>query len=151
MGGWEEEVFTSMLQAARLQERLNKDPKTIEKSYLAAYLYRPTRAEPLYYLAKYYRDQENFEKAYQTAKIGLSIPRPRDILFVDAWVYDYDLEMECSISSYYVGKYEESQTLCKKLLAKSNLPDNVRTTVENNIAFSNAKLAEKLTTEEASK
>lgn len=144
MGGWDQETFCAMLQIGNLQEKLKKDPKIIIKSYLDAYLFRPTRAEPLFYLAKYYRGQKDFEKAYQTAKIGLTIPFPRDILFINSRVYDYDMLFECSISAYWIGKYDESQQMSQQLLAKPDLPENIRKIVEKNLAFANAKLMEKM-------
>lgn len=147
MGGWDQEVFYSKLQIAKLQEKLKMDPHIIEKSYLAAYQYRPIRAEPLCYLARFYRLQNDYEKAYQIAKKGLSIKQPGDNLFVDSSVYQYSLLFECSISSYYVGEYEESQKLCKQLLAMPNLPQNYRESVEGNIVFANTKLDEKAAVE----
>lgn len=133
-----------MLQIGNLQEKLKMDPQVIIKSYLAAYLFRPTRAEPLFHLAKFYRGQKDFEKAYQTAKIGLTIPFPRDILFINSRVYDYDMLFECSISAYWIGKYDESQQMCQQLLAKPDLPENIRKIVEKNLAFANAKLLENI-------
>jgi glycosyltransferase involved in cell wall biosynthesis len=145
MGGyWDQEIFYAMLQIGRVQEFLKMSPETIIKSYYTAFQYRPTRAEPLFYLAQYYRDQKNFEKAYQIATIGMTIPLPKDILFVEKWIYDYDMQMELSISSYWIGKYEESQQHSKQLLTKPNLPQNVRETVEKNLGFANAKILEKL-------
>jgi glycosyltransferase involved in cell wall biosynthesis len=145
MGGyWDQEIFYAMLQIGRMQELLKMSPETIIKSYYTAFQYRPTRAEPLFYLAKYYRDQKNFEKAYQIATIGMTIPLTQDILIVEKWIYDYDMQMEISISSYWIGKYEESQQHSKQLLAKPNLSQNVRETVEKNLGFANAKILEKL-------
>lgn len=140
--GWDQEVFYSLWQIARLQHALDKDPDTITKAYYTAYLYRPSRAEPLCDLAKYYRSQKMYDKAYQIASIGMNIPRPKDVLFVESSPYDYDLELECSVSAYWKGDYETSQRLCKQLLEKQTLPPNVRALVEANLAFSNAKLVE---------
>ena len=144
MEGWDQEVFYAMLQMGRVQEFLKMSPETIIKSYYTAFQFRPTRAEPLFYLAKYYRDRKDFEKAYRIASIGMSIPLPKDILFVEKWIYDYDMQMEVSISSYWMGKYEESQQHSKQLLTKSNLPENVRETVEKNLGFANAKVVDML-------
>lgn len=139
MGGWDQEVFYSLLQMGLLKERLKKDAKS---SYLEAFTYRPTRAEPLYHLARLYRLEEDYQNAYDSAKKGLSIPYPTDILFVDPAVYDHGLLFELSISSYWIGNYEESQKLCQQLLAKPNLPAKTKEMVERNITFANAKLFE---------
>ncbi len=145
MGGWDEEVFCSLLQAAKMQQALKMDPIIFAKSYLAAFQYRQRRAEPLYYLAKYYRTQKDYEKAYSLSTQGMKIPLPKDILFVEKWIYDYGLKTECSVSSYWVGKYEESQRLCKELLADPTLPQEYRKLTEQNIIYANDKIEEKVT------
>ncbi len=140
MGGWDQEVFYAKLEFAKLQQILNKEPETILKGYYDAYHYRPSRAEPLYYLAKYYRNKNDFAAAYLIASIGSNLPLPDDILFVDKWIYDYDMLLELSISAYWIGKYEECQKMSKQLLANSELPQYVRDVVEKNLSFAEAKL-----------
>jgi glycosyltransferase involved in cell wall biosynthesis len=143
MGGWEEEVFYAMLQAARMQELLNYPAEVVLKSYFDAYHFRPKRAEPIYYLAKYYRDKNDFASAYLMTTIGVSIPMPQDMLFVEKWIYDYDMLLEASISSYWVGKYDDSQRFSKLLLSKKDLSDDLKQLVEQNLTFANAKIAER--------
>lgn len=145
MQKWPEEVFYSLWQIARLKEFLGKDPKEIEESYYKAYLYRPTRAEPLYDLARYYRSTDRNDKAYQITSVGKTIPPTTDILFVDAFVYDYGMQLEHSVAAYWIGNYEESQKISQDLLSKTSLPDDIRTLVSNNLGFANAKLIEQQT------
>lgn len=143
MDGWDQEIYYSMLQIARMQEISGAAPEIFMKSYYDAYHYRPSRAEPLYYLAKYYRSKYNFASAYLLTSIGMAIPFPKDILFVDKWVYDYDMEFECSINAYWIGKYEECDRICRNLLTDSSLPQNVREAVERNLGLSEKKIAER--------
>lgn len=143
MGGWDQEVFYSMLQAALLQEKLRAPQEIINKSYYEAYHYRPSRAEPLYYLAKYYRSKNNFASAYLLSSIGMTIPYPKDILFVDKWIYDYDMQFENSINAYWIGKYEECQRISLQLLNNPNLPINIKEIVKKNLDFANQKMIEK--------
>lgn len=144
MGEWDQEIFYSKLQVAHLQEVLKTSPEIFVKSYYDAYHYRPFRAEPLYYLAKYYRSKNDFASAYLLTSIGMTIPFPKDILFIDKWIYDYDMQLECSINAYWIGKYEECQRLSLRLLDIPDLPQNVREAVENNLRFANAKLIERI-------
>ncbi len=60
MGGWNEEIFWSMVQIGLLQQYLGKATEEISSSFTKAYHYRPTRMEPMYHLAKYYRTKENY-------------------------------------------------------------------------------------------
>lgn len=142
MGGWNEEVFYSMLQIAHLQQRLSIPPETFIASYYQAYHYRPKRVEPLYYLSNYYRCKGDYALGYIIASVGQEISKPNDILFVEKWIYDYGLLLELSICAYWIGKYEECKELSQALLAKSDLPANVRDCIEKNLVFALTKLAE---------
>lgn len=142
MGGWDQEVFWAMFQAATLQEALKMPPEKVIEGYYKAYHYRPSRAEPLYRLAAYYRLNNDFPAAYLTSSTGLKVPLPNDILFVENWVYDYGMLFENSIDAYWVGRYDECQQACQKLLANPKLPPALKEQVEKNIAFANAKVLE---------
>lgn len=145
MGGWDQEVFYSLWQIAKMQDYLNKDKDTVVAAYTQAFVYRPTRAEPLNDLTKYYLRQKDFEKAYQVASIGRTIPRPGDLLFVEKTVYDFDMELQYSVAAYWVGKTDECRQACLNLLAKPELPEVVKKLVENNLAFANSKQVEQIT------
>lgn len=144
MGGWDQEVFYSLWQIARMQEYLGKDTDTIVSAYKQAFMYRPTRAEPLNDLAKYYMNHKDFENAYKIASIARTIPRPNDVLFVEKTAYDFDIELEYSVAAYWTGRVEECQKVNLELLARPNLEDPVRKLVENNLAFANKKLVEQM-------
>lgn len=140
LGGWDQELFWSLLQIAILQDILKYPFEEVVKSYYQAFQYRSTRAEPLYYLAKKYGAQDDFAAAYSVSKLAMMIPYPADILFVEKWVYEYGLMLENSIAAYWLGKYAESKALSERILLIQDLPDSVRTCVEKNLAFANEKL-----------
>lgn len=140
LGGWDQEVFWSIFQIAKLKEEQNYPKEEVIQSYVQAFEYRPTRAEPLYHLAQYYRFQKDYLLSYLTAKYGLTLPLSNDILFVESWIYEYGLLLELSISAYWIGQYQESFDACIELLAKKELPQNVKKCVESNLRFSIEKL-----------
>lgn len=143
-GGWQEEVFYSMLDIARLQQQMKEPKEKVIKSYSRAFSYRPTRSEPLYYLANFYRNHDDYELAYQVAKLGSALPPSEDVLFVERWVEDYGLPIELSISAYWTERFQESKDICEGLL-KKNLPDHVKEMVKTNLKFAEGKLrAQKL-------
>jgi glycosyltransferase involved in cell wall biosynthesis len=75
MGGWDEEAYIAMYEAARLAE----DPNAMMKAFKS----RPTRAEPAQWLALYYAKEGDPEKAALWEKVRASIPiPPNDVLFV---------------------------------------------------------------------
>lgn len=142
MGGWDEELFWSMLQIGILQEALNMPDDIIIKSYNRAHKFRPSRIEPIYHLANFLREKkEDFHSGYQVAKIGLAIPQSHDMLFLQQWMHDYGMLLEFSVAAYWVGKYEESHNACKALLAR-DLPPHARSCVQNNLGFATEKLQE---------
>lgn len=126
MGGWQEEVYWSLLQIARLQERLHRDAAVVEQSYLKALNYRPSRQEPRYSLVKIHNRARQFEKSYEMAKIGLQTAPTTDCLFVEKWIDDYGLLFEFAIAAYWTGHYEECKEACDKLLAVKELPQHCR-------------------------
>ncbi|NGX37564.1 MAG: SPBc2 prophage-derived glycosyltransferase SunS [Chlamydiae bacterium] len=140
MGGWDQEVFWSKYQIGVLQEDLKKDPIAIIQSYTEAFQYRPTRAEPLYRLAHFFRDQSNYLMGYLVASHAASLPRPNDILFVETWVYEYGLLMERSVCAYWIEKYAECLKLAREMLLNPHLPANVRECGESNIWWAKSKL-----------
>lgn len=123
MGGWPEEVFWSLLQVARFQEKLHVDPQVIEASYVKAFQYRPSRTEPLYYIMFNARVKGDYQKGYEIGKWAVKIPPVQDTLFVEKWTHDGVL-FEHAICAWWVGKYEECLQACDTLLAKPNLSKN---------------------------
>jgi glycosyltransferase involved in cell wall biosynthesis len=141
MGGWEEEVYFSLHEIAKMQAKLGKDDGVVTDSYLRAYERRPTRAEPLCNLAAHLRDLGRRVAAYPFARVAVEIPRPNDILFVDDTVYRWRALDEFAIASYWTGKFKDAQLANQKLLTGSTLPANERERVERNQAFCRDKLA----------
>ncbi len=142
MGGWDQEIFWSMLQVACLQDWMNMPYETYSTSYLKAYSYRPTRVEPLYHLMFALRHEEEYQEGYEIGEVAIEVPLSKDILFLDNWIYDYGILLEYSICAYWIGKYEECQKISLQILAKPKIPNNVRECVENNLGFANAKILE---------
>ena len=144
-GGWVEEIFESLLQIAIIQENMKMPFEKVVEGYKRAYVNRPTRAEPLYFLARYYRENKKYEQAYQLSKIGMGIPYPeQDILFVSSFVYDWGMKLEVSVNAYWVNRFEESKSLCQELVEKSSLPKDVQNLVRYNLSEVNLKVVEQL-------
>ncbi len=142
MGGWDEEIFWSMVQIGLLEQALQQPPETFLDTFAKAYHHRPTRIEPLYYLASYYRKNKNYPLGYLMASIAVKLPMTKDMLFVQKWMYDYGALLELSVCSYWIGKYDECAQICHQLLASPDLPQYVRSCVEKNLGASNSKLIE---------
>lgn len=144
MGGWDQEVFYSLLEIGRMKEFLDMPSEDVIASYKRAYQYRASRIEPLYYLARHLRLKGDFNSGYLAAKIAQTVPASQDILFVQQWMHDYGVLLELSICAYWIEKYEECQQISLNLLKIKDLPSNVRTCIETNLGFANAKLLEQV-------
>jgi glycosyltransferase involved in cell wall biosynthesis len=101
-GGWFEEVWYSHYMIAQTYLQLG-DAIRFEAWMLRAYQLRPERAEPLYKLAKHFRESSQHYKAYHYAKLGATKPIPSDTLFIEKDVYDGLFEYEMTILDYYVN------------------------------------------------
>lgn len=149
MGGWNEEVFWSMVQIGLLNEKLKKEPELIKKSYSEAFDYRPSRIEPLYRLCFFNRSLGDFKGSYEAALKGLHVKVSSDLLFIEKWIYDYGLLLEYSIAAYWIEKYHEAFLSSQMMLADPNLPQHVRECVERNMYWINLKLEEEKNKEKA--
>ncbi|MGH7289674.1 MAG: tetratricopeptide repeat protein, partial [Myxococcota bacterium] len=100
-GGWAEEVWYAKYMLAQCELRLGNVAEFVRQS-LEAYADRPSRAEPLYALAKHYRIAGDAEVCALFCEAGEAIPYPSDdSLFVEDHVYQSGFREEFSISGYY--------------------------------------------------
>jgi len=140
LGGWEEEVWYSLYEVARMTERLNADADAVLTAYLKAYRNRPQRAEPLYQLARYYREHKEFHLGQLFARHTITIPLPDDLLFLDPSIYTWRCLDEYAVSSYWVGDYAESALACEQLLGSGTIPESERPRILANLNFANNRL-----------
>jgi hypothetical protein len=106
-GGWFEEIWYSHYMIAKCHRELGNIPK-FEEWMLRAYEYRKERAESLYELARYFRQDGQHYKAYQYVVMGQKIPMSTDSLFIETDVYRGLFDYEQSVLDYYVksNRYE---------------------------------------------
>lgn len=135
MGGWEEEVWYSLYQVAALTERLGEPASSVRDAYLEAYAGRPNRAEPLHDLARFHRMRSEFALAHLYAQQAVQIPRPKDLLFVDASVYEWRALDELAVSAYYVNAMEQGRVAIKALLDGKKYPASEHRRMEANREF----------------
>jgi glycosyltransferase involved in cell wall biosynthesis len=134
VGGWDEEVWYSKLSIARCYRALGMEADFIRAS-LEAYNFRPSRAEPLYDLARYYREKDNQQQVgWLFAQAGSKIEKPKDLLFVEEHPYDYGFLEEKSILGAYNDKTKASGFYAAdKLSLMQKVPDVVRETARRNL------------------
>lgn len=144
MGGWEEEIFWAKLQSALILEKLGLPEKVVREALIAAHEARLYRSEPIYYLTEHLNAAGEYSLAYEYIKLWSMIPKPleKDFLFNMDWMDRYGILFQLSISSYYLGFYQESLEACEKLLAMQDIPEGWRSQTEYNRQFPLQKLSE---------
>ena len=142
INGWEEENFVAQYRAGKVALALNKPYSELLACFLKAYEMRPERgAEPLYQLAVHCRNNNWHTQAYLFAKAGAQIAYPSDMLFVENDIYEWRIMDELAIAAYWTGHYQESKSLCDKLLAMP-LARMEAERIEKNRQFAIQKLSE---------
>jgi len=140
-GGFDEEVFCSLLESARLMSRLGHGMAEVVAGFLQAFDCRPGRAEPLGELALYFRHQgPHWPLAYLFASRAVELPMPGDLLFVERHWYDWRCRDEYAIAAYWVGEYEKSRQVSEQLLNSGKLPEAERQRVVENLGFARERL-----------
>ena len=115
MGGWEEEVFYAQLQIGSLLARSDADAAIIE--LLAAWNLRPSRAEPLYELARIHRLRGQYPLTRMYAETGLALGPTSDSAFVDTGAQRWGLRFEAAIAAFHLGDIEHALEENDRLLA----------------------------------
>ena len=134
-GGWDEEVWAARRELALCHRDMGSHAEFIQAA-LAAYNFRPERAEPLHDLARYYRLRGENEAAAAMCDLGARIGIPRDILFVEDAIYNYGFAEEMAIVGFYCRSSERKQAgyeACAQLTTHPNAV--VRDTARWNFTF----------------
>lgn len=142
MGGWDEEVWSSLYQIARIKELRNLDWPEVLAAYLQAFQFRPARAEPLFRIGIYYQARHEYALAYLFFSQAVTIPLPEaDILFVERSVYQFFLPLEYAVACFYVGRHTDAVETCNQMLEDEILTTEQRDQVLRNRQFSLNALA----------
>jgi glycosyltransferase involved in cell wall biosynthesis len=135
LGGWAEEVWDAHCNYAHALKNQG-DEGGFVRELILAHERRPTRAEPLYDLAHYFREHGDNYAALLFAERGLSVPRPNDVLFVNDYVYETGLKEEISICAFYVdGKRGMGLRAANDLALAKNTPSHSREMAKANMFF----------------
>ena len=123
MDGFDEEIYYSLTRFADAMTRLGEPWPDVQDAYLRAWEFRPTRAEPLYAIAQRYRGDGRYQLGYLFAERAAQIALPdRDVLFLGAEVYAWRALDEQAVCASWIGKQDETAAICRRLLARDDIP-----------------------------
>ena len=122
MGGWQEEVFISLLRIGRNMKNAGRPWPEVQQQFLLAFGHSPHRAEPLFEIGEHYYTEKNHGLAYLFFSVASKIPYPADAaLFVEPAMYRL-VDDRLGVSAWYAGKYEEGEQAVRRALAKNPDP-----------------------------
>ena len=132
LGGWDQEVFYSLYQIGLLLRTQDHNSAIIQ--LLAAWNFRPTRAEPLLELARMHRQLGQYALCELYASTGLALPPSTDSAFVHTEAHDWALKFELAIAWFHLGRVEEALALNDQLLL-DGVPREMVPWVQHNRAW----------------
>jgi len=139
-GYWDQEIYVSLLNVARIKEQLAYAETEVIQAYLSAYETLPSRLEALHDAIRLCRLRGKYHQAYILANYALDLPCPKKGLFLEQWIYDYGLLDEFSIVAYWAGQYRVSFNACLKLLKEVKMPVDYRQRILENAHYAIEKL-----------
>jgi tetratricopeptide (TPR) repeat protein len=123
-------------------EYLKKGSEEIMTYYSQAYQSNTMRAEPLFRMAVYSANQQNYILGYTLAKLALSLQNPKDAFFNEDWIYHYGALFILGNCAFNLGKFEEAKKVYEDALTKPDLPANLASEIQKNLALANTQLEE---------
>jgi glycosyltransferase involved in cell wall biosynthesis len=134
--GEEGEMFFSLYCIGYIHYQMKRASEVIINSYLAAFEFKPKRAEPLERLAHYFYEKKWTLLSYLVAKFAkeLSI----EVMYNShalQWVYDYSLDLILADASFVLGWNQESFNLYCNLNQNSKLPKSYYSHVATQMSF----------------
>lgn len=140
LGYWNEEIYVSLYEAAKLMAVLNRARDEVIATFERAHKIVPGRAEALHGAARYCRNIKDFDRGYMLAKDGLAIPKPAGGLFIEPWIYDYGLLDEFAVSAYWIGRADDCLYACERLLIEKEMPQDMIARIEANAQFARQQI-----------
>jgi glycosyltransferase involved in cell wall biosynthesis len=140
MGGWQEEVFYSLYQVAKLKERLERPDEEVLAAYEAASQSSVTRMEALHGASRYCRIKGRYAQGYDLAQRGLGRPYPPEALFGEPSVYETGLLDEFAVNAYWTDRHIECLDACLKILHTEKFSGADLRRVVSNAQFSLQKI-----------
>lgn len=138
IGGWKQEVWYSYYMIGKCYTKLNDAPTALFY-WLEAYEYYPDRIENLYEIVRHYRLKGQNRLAYHYYEIAdrqRNNNQSTDHLFYHKDIYDYKLDYEFTIISYYcnIANLNVYKSFMK-VLTNPNVENNIHGTLLRNYKF----------------
>lgn len=133
--GWHEEGWYAKLSLGRCYLAIKK-PIEAEFWLMDCFEGNHRRAEPLYELAKHFRETGEHFKAMHYCTKAMDISKPSKGLFVDSEVYSWKLRFERTILDYYITRRTDSRSALESITGYLSDPNTyLKDQVHANLKF----------------
>lgn len=127
-------VYISLIKIAKCLEDQMDRGKSVSNALLQAVAFDSSRPEAYFLLSQYYERKQEWQECYTWAEMGIGWAW-EDPLPVDVGYYGrYCLVFEKAVSSWWIGRSEESVALFKELEATDGLNEQYRRSVVDNLS-----------------
>ena len=137
-GFWNQEIYISLYHIAKIKESLEYPGDDVVQSYMRAYEVCPERIEALHGAISYCRRNGRNHQAFMMVTYARSMPVFQSGLFSENWVWDYGIDDEYSIVSYWTNHIKEGIEVTEKLIGK--IPESQKARVLKNMEYLKGKL-----------
>ena len=124
---WEEERWLSQFRASKL--------KLSVECLLESWGQRQHRAEPLFHIGMKYLDAKQYVLAEHFLRLASAVASAgewrNDVLFVDRWIYDYEIKFRLAIAMWWNGKKRQAEIIFEELV--NAVPDSYMESLKKNI------------------
>jgi hypothetical protein len=127
-----ENTFLAMLRIAQSMDKLDSPWSDVQDAYMRAWEFRPTRAEPLYGIARRYTAEKRYGLGYLFAERAAQISMPDDMVIHEPSIYAWRAIDEQAVCASAIGRHIEAFTLCRRLLGRSDISDDDRNRIAAN-------------------
>jgi hypothetical protein len=129
-------TYTSLLKISVCIEGQKDRKNTVSNVILQAMAYLPERPEAYFLLSKFYEKDAGWQEAYTYASLGASTLKNSLVKLpavVGEYHGEYALEFQVAISSWWIGRRDESLYLLDKLKNRKDLSYIYQVAVDTNL------------------
>jgi len=119
-----QEAFLCRMDIGLIYAITNKPIEKLARHYEGIAKTFPDKKEPYFLLARAFRKEKNFDKAFEYASKGIEKPMNQAGIAIEKYVYVWGMQLEYMLAAYALGKKEEGRKAALAILARKDISQN---------------------------